>query len=227
MIALFTFVVLFLVYQSIKSSRRQAIGLVRKRWLPFTLLPHVYRGRRIEELDISHKDLNYLRVRMNAYASLQGYSLRPGNGTLSLGAYQVLLGTLKKIESKANSLAAVVVFLAVAAVTLASADEFSDYSKEFYTGCVAFFVFLVAGLVGGFHHIDQLATSGLITRNKPASHLETQMEKDLIVDLLRKEADYDAVAWSLVLPIVGIIVAVLYVPLATADWASLFKMLGC
>ncbi|WP_408592534.1 hypothetical protein ACIPCF_11820 [Paracoccus marcusii] len=174
-------------------------------------------------------DLESLALRMNAYAHLKEqdqipwYALKPkgfaptSGRRLTSKGYNILLGTLKKIEAKANSLAAIIVFLAIACVTIAASLPLIPLTKGAVLGSGAFLVLSAGMMLDLFKQVDQKKANRYIDKlkEKPNSKqtLEEILEFDLMEDLLKKEASYGVFVAIAFFSVIIIVISLLSVGL--------------
>ena len=152
-----------------------------------------------------YSSTNYAQVslRMDTYARLQGIEVVDASEDRILGpdGYKILLGILKKIESKSNFLAALVIFAAIAFLTLISIDvPYDDWGRrEICLGCASALMYIGLLLVGNFHHLDQAAANVALGKSLgDEGGMLKEMEKQLIDDLLRKEVEFEGSCWGVI-----------------------------
>lgn len=125
-----------------------------------------------------------LRRRLVGYAELGSLSdeARPQRRPLTRAQHQILLGTLKKVEQKAASLAAILVFIAIAIVTVGASDM-TDLCKGLVYYCLLIPLLpLFIALAFAFWQKDNLSFVGTGDRSDAE-----QLQNTLISDLLQKE----------------------------------------
>lgn len=119
----------------------------------------------------------------------------PTRYILSPQQHEVLLGILKKIELKSATTAAVFMFGLAAIVTiLVGATEFFGATKPLLHIVAGILVVLIIGTIDAARHLGQRDYNKLEKRNdQPIRGRELQ--KELMCDVLKKEARYDASWW--------------------------------
>lgn len=130
------------------------------------------------------RDEVILRRRLAGYAEV---ALKPNgkpktHGLLPVAEHQILLGTLKKVELKATSLAAILVFIAIALVTVGANDlKRVETGLRFYCMLLPLLPMFVA-LTFDFFQKDNLSFDPADKRSDAK-----QLQDALMQDLLRKE----------------------------------------
>lgn len=137
---------------------------------------------RLEDLGV--RDEAILRRRLVGYAKLgnEPNDERLQRNLLSRAEHQILLGTLKKVEQKAASLAAVLVFIAIAIVTVGATSMASTASGRVYYCLLVPLLPLFICVTFAFKQVDNIS----FNRSDSRSDAE-QLQKTLIDDLLQKE----------------------------------------
>lgn len=103
------------------------------------------------------------------------------------GGHEVLLGTLKKIESKSAVLSAILVFAIGAFLTygFAGGDDDENIRKSFASGVTFLLLFPLWFSFVGIRHLDSRSISDI--GSEPRKKLALRLQTDLMKDLLLKE----------------------------------------
>lgn len=126
------------------------LGLCRPGYGPLILMST---GLMLQGLYLIHLGWNAAGLRRNLERRLEGYAYLSG-GYARPEKHAILLGTLKKVEQKAASLAAVVVFLAIAVVTVGASDMKTPRISAWYYALLMPLVPVFIALVVGFKQVD-------------------------------------------------------------------------
>ena len=127
-------------------------------------------------------------------------------------AYSILLGTLKKIESKTTSLTAIAIFVAISLITALPLLEDLCIINGLTVGLICFLVLMTGILIGGTHHVDQAAANArIIEAGNDEVKYRQALRDDLAADLLRKESEFESCALMLgVSTIIAVLIFLLY-----------------
>ena len=171
------------------------------------------------------KDIDYslLKARLRHYAfMLEGKKadVLPQTGLILNGAqHKVLLGIIKKIETKNAVLSAINVFLVLALLRVLVDFQVAQGGPWlFYASLSAATaaVFLIVARLDGISHLSQTQSSAIILSNRTVAPVE--MQKALMANLLQKEAVFSMSLY--------VVAGIAVVPLIAAAIAAL-KCTGC
>lgn len=137
--------------------------------------------------DQGSRDAMRLLGRIAGYSSVSDVTL-----------HQILLGTLKKVESKATSLAAILVFIAIALITVGAPFNFTGDPSANTPWIVALLLTLLPAFMAlcyAFRQLDNL--------NYFAEEGASGLQKALRADLMQKEHCY-RFAWTVIVSYTGL-----------------------
>lgn len=148
----------------------------------FALLVEALIWEWLKDNQIRNADILRRRLAGYAEAGLKPDNNQQTNGLLPIAEHQILLGTLKKVELKATSLAAVLVFIAIALVTV-GANDLKDIGTGLWFYCLLLPLLpMFMALTFDFFQKDNLSFDPADKRSNAK-----QLQDALMQDLLRKE----------------------------------------